>query len=284
MSESGDDGRLAYRVRGARVECRIDVPDLVPAARCLYPGHRVEPGEGPVDVHLFRASEGEYRTRVPGGVWIDESLPDAMVHFELSVTDVLAERVEGVAVVHGGAVEVGGGALVVSGPGDSGKSSLTAAMAGLGRPVFGDDVLLLDRRTAELLPFPRLLRIREPARTLLDVPPSPPPLAELWPGSSFVSPDALGSRWAGPSPVAVVVFPRRSAHEDEPRLEPVPGGESMRRMVSELLMVEGASPGDFDLLARTLDGAELHELRFGRTDRAARALLDRFVPEAGTGG
>ena len=229
-----------------------------------------------MDIHLFRASDDECRVRVPGGVWIDERLADAMVHFELSVTDLLADRVEGVAVVHGGAVEVEGGALVVSGPGGSGKSSLTAAMAAQGRPVYGDDVLLLDRRSAELIPFPRLLRIREPARTLLDVPPSPPPLAELWPGSSFLSPEALGSRWAGPSPVAAVVFPRRSPDEDAPRLDPIPGGESMRRMVSELLMVEGASPADFDLLARTLDGAELHELRFGRTDRAARALVKRF--------
>lgn len=269
--------RLAYRVEGARVEARVDIPELVEAARCFYPGHQAAPAGTRPDVHLFRDPDGTYRVRVARGAWIDQSAPDAGVHFELTVTNLLAERVDGAAVLHGGAAATPGGALVVSGPGGSGKSSLTAALAKLGMPIFGDDVLLLDRRSADLRAFPRLLRIREPARTLLELPDSPPPLSELWPESSFLRPEALGSRWADRSPVRGVVFPRRDPKEEDPRLERLSGAESMRRMISELLMVDGASPEDFDLLARALDGAELYELRFARTDRGARALARHFA-------
>lgn len=277
MSGPGQSAhRLAYRVEGARVEARVDVPQLVEAAHCFYPGHQASPAGTRPDVHLFRDPDGTYRVRVARGVWIDESAPDAGVHFELTVTNLLAERVDGAAVLHGGGAVTPGGALVVSGPGGSGKSSLTAALAKLGMPIFGDDVLLLDRRSAALRAFPRLLRIREPARTLLELPDSRPPLSELWPGSSFLRPEALGSRWADRSPVRGVVFPRRDLKEEVPRFERLSGAESMRRMISELLMVDGASPEDFDLLARALDGAELYELRFARTDRGARALARHF--------
>ncbi len=280
---SSRDGLIAYRVESARVDARVEEPSLVDAARALYPDAQVAPDPDRVRVRLLRHPDGSWRVRVPGGEWTDESPADALVHFELSVTDLLAAGIEEMAILHGGAATSREGALLVTGPGGSGKSSLTAALGRLGMPLFGDDVLLLDRATARLRPFPRLLRLRGRVRKVLELPDSPPPLDELWPEIAFLHPRDLDTRWAGPAPIRAVLYPRRDDGVSDPSLSPLGGGEGMRRLTSQLLMTEGAGPEDFDLLARALEGAELLELRFGRSDRAATLLRERFggAPDPG---
>lgn len=85
-------------------------------------------------------------------------------------------RLKGEVVLHAGAVVVAGGIVALAGPSHSGKSTLTAAFAHLGYPVFSDDVVALRAHERLFLAQPGYPRLK------------------LWPASAAVvqaSPDHL---------------------------------------------------------------------------------------------
>lgn len=85
-------------------------------------------------------------------------------------------RLKGEVVLHAGAVVVAGGIVALAGPSHSGKSTLAAAFAHLGYPVFSDDVVALRAHEGLFLAQPGYPRLK------------------LWPASAAVvqtSPDHL---------------------------------------------------------------------------------------------
>ena len=288
------DVRLAYRMDPVAaasapepVEVRLSSPELAGWAEPLFPDYRVEPAGGEPHLEL-RASGSEFRLREAGGGdgAGDErsaaSLPEAMGALEAALAGALVRSAAPAVALHGAGVAVEGGALLLTGPGGRGKSSLTAGLAARGHAVYGDDVILVDPDSAEIHPFKRLLKVSEGARVSLGLPAPPEPLADLW-EDAFYHPLDLGSAWAEPHGVLAAVLPERR-DEGAAQLLPVSGGEAVRELLSQLLFRAEPGAREFELAARVLDGARLHRLPFSRS-RQAVLLLDRRMEGApgGTG-
>lgn len=275
--------RRSFRFRAARVTVEVRSPELTELVETLYPRLHHEGSQERADVVLRRDREGRCHVAVADGEWISEDEGGALVHLEHVVTNLLLARLEDLRVLHAGGFEAEGGAVLLPGDGGRGKSSLTAGMALEGHPVYGDDVVLLEPDPGRVLAFPRALRIREPASTILGLPPSPPPLDRLWTDGVFLDASALGSRWAEPRRVTAIVFPHRSEEEPEPELTPLSGGEAVGLLLAQLLFLEKADAAEFDLMTRLATEAPTWKLHFGKTRDALpvlKAAIDRVeAPE-----
>lgn len=105
---------------------------------------------------------------------------DDLLHPYLGPVGITFGRWLGRETFHAGAFLAGGGAWAVVGPREAGKSSLLAALARRGIPVFCDDLVVIDGRDA--FAGPRMLDLRErPSPDLVDAP--------------DVEPARRGTRW-----------------------------------------------------------------------------------------
>lgn len=260
--------RVAWREMDglSAVEAILDPPSLAPMAEALFPDIRVEPREEDPELALRETGPDRYRLSLPAGDHELEGLSDAFVWFEMALAQALIRSVEGCEAVHAGGIEAadGPGGLLFSGYGGAGKSTLTVAFGRAGRPVYGDDVVLIERDTGRIRPFHRLLKLPEESRRALGLPRPEGPLAELWPEASFYRPGQLGSAWAPPAPVAHLVFPARDrALGDDFELDPLPGGETLSRLLRQILLVRRPGALAFRTLSDAVADATFHELRYG---------------------
>ena len=115
--------------------------------------------------------------------------------------------------LHAGAVSHTGRAILLPGPPDSGKTTLTAALTRAGCSYLTDEAALLDPHTGLLHPFPRALWMESPS---LDVIPGlrsalHPDFHHISRGQYHVHPDDLRPDAIGsPCPVGFVIAPTYS--------------------------------------------------------------------------
>ena len=266
--------RLAYRLDGRPVEARV-AEALAPAAAALFPDARVAAGDGPAELELAgRVGEG-FRVRAPGRETRHPDAAGALAAFELALAETLVRRA-GAVPLHAAGARLPRGAVALVGAGGVGKSTLAAALARQGRPLYGDDVLLLVGATARVRAFRRLLKLLPPAPALLGLERPRGPVAELWGDSALYHPRALGSSWAEPARLCAVLFLERDAAVRGVELAPVPAAEAVRRLLPQLQLVERAGPAEFEAVAAAVDGADTATLRYASAVEAARALAQRW--------
>jgi hypothetical protein len=169
---------------------------------------------------------------------------------------------------------VNGEAVLITGASGSGKSSLTAALSLRGRLVLGDDIVLLGP-DGHVSPLKRLLKIEEPARTLLGLPPAPEPQATLWPGAAFYHPRDLRSRWADPAPVAAFVLPRRTAGADVGARERSPA-DILPEVLQGIIASERPTSVEADAAIEALSGARAIELVYDDSAQGTARLLEEL--------
>jgi len=78
----------------------------------------------------------------------------------IEVASALHGRDRVAAVLHGSAVGIDGGAILVAGRSGAGKSTLTAALVAAGTDYLGDDLVPLDADGVRILPFPSALSVK----------------------------------------------------------------------------------------------------------------------------
>lgn len=263
--------RVAFATPAGPVVVSVGVPAAEEVAASLFPDDRTAPPPGPPWLTLDSDGDG-FVLEAPGQSWRSPELAPLLVRLELALAEELVRR-SGLLGLHAGGVLLGDGACLFPGEGGTGKSSLVAALASRGCPVFGDDVVLLDPR-GRVHPFRRLMKVEEPARTLLGLPAPRGPLGRAWPDATFLRPRELGAGWAGPSPVRRVVMLGRAEREDTPvRLRPSTAGAVLPGLTAGLVLRDRVGPGDFEVVVEALQDAECLELRYGATAEAADALL-----------
>ena len=134
----------------------------------------------------------------PNGV--DGTLADALRSLRYQATLHLMAVRPDLVWLHAAAVARDGQALLIAGPGGSGKSSLATELVGLGFRYLGDDVIPLDPVTAIAYPFPVTPTVRSrpsgpiPRKAVANL-----PRFEVALDAIRVAP--------GPVPVGLVVFP-----------------------------------------------------------------------------
>lgn len=264
--------RIGFGRSGHPFIVETHVGEAEDVVRCLFPADQAEAPEGPPDLVLIRRSD-EYALHRPGtGTWTAEDLPGLLAKLEMVLAEALLRASHGTG-VHAAGVVSPTGAVLFSGVGGAGKSSLTAALATRGWPVLGDDIVLLAH--GRVHPFRRLVKVEEPARTLLGLPAGRAPLS-IWSDASFYAPEALGSRWAEPSPVAAVVFPHREEGRT-PALTPLQPAASLGRLLSGLVLVDRVEVAAFDEVIAAVGDARVFDLAYGETVAAAELLVAEFA-------
>lgn len=128
--------------------------------------------------------------------------------------------------LHAGAVLGPAGVVAIAGQPDAGKSTLTAAATAAGLTYVSDEVVAVDLRTLEVVPYPTPIGLDGRALALLDhlgVGPTASAIASASVGTTerFVDPGLFGAIATRPAPLAAVVLPdrgrRRSVLRSPPR-------------------------------------------------------------------
>lgn len=261
--------RFAYATATGPVILRVLVTDACVAAGALFPDDRCpDPGGEP---HVVLASsQGGFVVRSGGTRLEVGELTQALVETELVLAAELVRR-SGLPGLHAAGVVLRGRAVLMPGEGGRGKSSLTAALACRGHAVLGDDVVLLDA-AGRAHAFRRLIKVEEPARSILGLPAPPEPLGRIWP-AAFYRPADLGSRWAEPTPVGAIVVPERTDGV-ETSLVPLRPSELLRELLAGVVLSDRIEPGTFESLTAALADAECWTLRYGTTPEGVETLLE----------
>jgi hypothetical protein len=210
---------------------------------------------------------------------VDDSAPDLVWAasrplFTVCLYELL--RARGLYFLHTGAVEANGRCLLLAGASGVGKSTMTAALAGLGLPMLADDTVFVDASGADLLiqPFPdeldlstssiELLGLQERARTRM-------PGTEKW----QLDPRELGFPVADrPSPPSVLIFPEFS--RGEPALREIGVDEALLELTPMVLLTgEATVHGHLDALVRLAASVQSYRFALGSSlDRAAGTLFE----------
>lgn len=271
--------RLAFRA-GARIVVASVAAELAERAARLYPDYAVQPGSHPAAIHLSASGEGGFRLQAPGRDEVAPGAAYALGLLELTLAEMLLQDLVPLLPLHGAGIRGAGGAVVVAGPAEAGKSTLTVGLARRGYGVYGDDIVLLDPDICRLRPFKRLLKLAGPPLERLALRPGQGPFEDLVPDASLFHPADLGTRWAEPAPVVAVVFPV-GARSREPGLHPLGGGEAMVRLLGEILFRDAAAAPEFATLAACLADARFYELALSDLTAALDALEGLLGQRAG---
>jgi hypothetical protein len=235
-------------------------------------------------LRLWR-TPGGFRLVTPGGRWQEIDDEDVAV---VSLLNLITEELHGALLgrgivgIHAGAVEIGGRAVVMSGPSGRGKSTLTLGLLREGAGWLTDELALIAADAPAILPFPRGLHVRPDTLSLL------PELDFLrerprqqlgggseWSVSAADLARAFGTGIAAATPLsAILLFDGDPASERRPRIEPM----SAALATMELLRGTPAAAIDFTVTMRRLSevvgGVRTARLINGELRATAAMVID----------
>ncbi len=210
-----------------------------------------------------------------------EDMPagQALPVLEWGLNLVVALRYHCFLMFHAGALErAGAGVLLPAQPG-RGKTTLCAALAHRGFRLLSDEFGLMRRGSAELLPVPRPMPLKNES---IDVIRGFAP--EAWLGPSVPGtrkgtlahvrvPDDSVARMHESAPVRFVVFPRWV--RDAPlALEPVSPTDAFLALASNAFNYEMLGESAFESVGQLVRGARCFSLRYSSLGEAVRVLAD----------
>lgn len=267
----------------------VDLPPG-PAGARVRPviAHMACADDGPVDLLLTveRDADG-YRLLEDGRpVAAGLSLPQLVPVVKLRLRNAIMNRHRYFMQLHAGAVLDEDGVLLFPGDPGSGKTTLTASLVASGLGYLSDEVVLLERGSLAVRPFPLALTVKSGAVA---------PLTPLYPmlpcldvheredgrrvrylrppAGSTVADDAAGQ------PVRAVIFPRY-APDAPPTLSPVEPCEALQRLLACCLSLpEWLSAGSVEDLVRWMRRLDCWELRSSSVPEAI-ALVRRGLRAA----
>lgn len=208
----------------------------------------------------------------------------ALPQLEWGLNYGLAARLTCYLLLHAGALEHRGRALLLSALPGSGKSTLTAALCLRGLRLLSDEFGVLDLARIHLLPMLRPVALKNASIDLIAARGGSARLgprtdgthkgtvAHLAPCTSDV--DARRQ----PAQPAVVVFPRYLPAAPL-SLQPVPRARAFARLAVNSFNYDALGPQGFDALGALVAASRCYEMQFGELDAAVDALV-RLLDEA----
>ena len=287
-------------MEGTGFEIRSTEPSFLDDIRPYLAGYEAMEDElTDLATYLFSAIPGEDR-RLPGGMvarglhsvyaqgmriyhGLDrEAMVGSLLHMMRSLTlDYLDEFVR----IRGGSVAVNGGGLLLATAEDRPETAaLVAMLLRRGAAYLGDEVSLIDPVLRRLHPSPLPVLVDVAAASL--VPGIGPGGAasrsgRAAPGRYAVSPEALGSRSADPTPLRWVVFP--SFEPGSPTiLEPAGGAGAVFGLSRACVNLDVWEERGLILFRELAEGAAISRLVIGSLEEAADLLIESAPALAGT--
>ena len=179
---------------------------------------------------------------------------DTLIAINLYAAGVAAR--DGMTVLHGGAVDIGGRAVAFVGHSGAGKSTFTAAMSRAGHAYLADEVVAIDGLVVQ--PFHRPVGLRSGGADRIGV--------DLSDGADTpVHPYRVGANGVlgGATPLAAVVLLRRSDNRTEPpRLERIGQAQALFELANQTLGATDLERSMFHRLDRLVRQAPVHQLHY----------------------
>lgn len=179
--------------------------------------------------------------------------------------------------LHSAVVERGGRAVLLPAQPGSGKSTLGAALGFRGWRFFSDEFCLLRQDTFELLPFPRLVALKNASVPAMRAHAPAAVIGPDFPGTAkgclahLQPPPGSIERMDEPGRPGWIVFPQFV--EGAPvQLEPVPPDRTMARLCTNSFNYEHTGRAGFEAAARLVRECPAYALTFGALDAAIAAL------------
>lgn len=287
---------LALEFGAARARVRGNVDGLASAIRIVYGAYPLVPCTGFFDVTAsLRGGTGLHRfvrrqvVFVADGEPLFEPFP-ADTHLPLlewGLNYLLAERFNHCVMLHAGAVERGGRAILLPAMPGSGKSTLTAALVSRGYRLLSDEFGVLSLDDGRLRPLLRPIALKNESIGLMR---SFAPASVIGPSFektrkgtvAHFAPDAASVAAKDvPALPALVVFPQFDAQTDL-LIEKVPKARAFAKLAVNSFNYEILGPRGFDAITRMMLDAPAFRLVYRDLDRAI-AALDRLLEDAASG-
>jgi len=150
---------------GWRVKFGCDSPDLNQDLLLALPSDKQSLPESTFDRCFFLRthSSGRFRLERDGELFYSDSTLTGIINkLEMTFQHEVATQAPHAVFVHAGVVSLNGRALLLPGPGFSGKSTLTRALMALGAQYYSDEYAVLDL-DGQLHPYRRRLTLRRSA-------------------------------------------------------------------------------------------------------------------------
>jgi HprK-related kinase A len=215
----------------------------------------------------------------------DLPIEQALAVLEWGLNLVIALRSHSLLMLHSGAVELGGGVLLLPAWPGAGKTTLCAALAHRGWRLFSDEFGLVRPQSCEVLPIPRPMPLKNESIAVIR---AFAPEAELGPtipntrkGTiAHVKPPTASIR-AAPTPGRVrwIVFPRWSATE-EPAFEAVPKAEAFMMLATNAFNYEMLGETAFTAVRELVAGSKCFRLTYSQLEPALAQLTELAARDA----
>jgi hypothetical protein len=215
-------------------------------------------------VEVRRSGETGQLEILIDGVLAD-AVPDplaAIPTVQRALDEALVQHQSAVAVVHGGVVAHGGGAILLPGSTGAGKSTLVAELVRQGARYFSDEYALIDD-AGRVHPYPRPLLLRDGSSTTRAV----------------LAADLGGSVGRGPMSAALILGLRHAGGVTF-SLEPMSQGDGVLLLLRNTPQALVDQPWILRHLERAVEGATCYTGRRGEAREAAAAIL-RLAASAG---
>jgi len=278
-----------FRLKVGPVAFRIGSDWEAPLAqlRRLYAGYPTP--EGICDFTVRVEADKPWRRRLRPSVAIrgDYVLPDAaplplaqgLLAAEMGMNLQMALGQRRYLLLHAGAVERDGQALLLTGESGAGKSTLSALLGERGWRFLGDEFALLGLGDGELRPFPRAVSLKNAAADLFaDLPEERfgPVLSGTPKGTiRHLRPnDAAIAGMHDRVPPALILFPRFGP-ERPAAVRPVGAAELFMRLTQASTNYVALARTGFDALTRLCRSVPAAAIDYGSTEEAL-ALVDRL--------
>jgi hypothetical protein len=274
--------QVVYEVLGVRVGVSSDDPDAIVLIDRSFGALRQPLGSAPtMSVALRRATAegwvviGAEGSENPAGVGGAGAL--ALLH-QLVVALMAGFQERGLLAVHAAAVARHGRAVVLSGPGGVGKTTLTLALASRGLEILSDELAVLDPAQQLVYPYRRNVHVRPGTPELVDgmANLSNRPREQLGGGIAWAIPHAdLGSKLDDEAPRALAGVVMLRPHEldrAEPFIEPLRGSLAAIELMRATWAASRDYAGSLDGLARVVARTPCIALTPGSPMASARAI------------
>lgn len=183
--------------------------------------------------------------------------------------------------LHASSVEKDGHALVMTGESGSGKSTLAALLGERGWRLMGDEFALLDLMTGEVLPFPRLVSLKNDAIDVMAEEAEAERMGPLLAGTAkgdirHLKPRAQAvARMGEGAPPALLLFPRFGHAAD---VRGVGEGEVFMRLTQASTNYVALGEAGFGALTRFVRTVPARAIDFASGDEAI-AMVERLWEE-----
>jgi hypothetical protein len=182
-------------------------------------------------------------------------------------------RLGGYLQIHAGTVARQGRALLLVGPPEAGKTSLSLALGLRGWSLLGDEIALIDAPSLGVLACRRDLILRPGTRALL-FPETPTiPVFKWAEGNCYLSPRLVGPAPAGRAEPVGLVFPVLRLGAEVAR-QSLGRAEAARRLLEQAMNLGDWGAEGMELVGRLAERCPAVELVFGDARQAAEEISE----------